>query len=1002
MRAVRAAPRAGRGATPSMTSFHHCPAPPEPFVGRQRELARMSELLANEPVIVIAGLGGIGKSALALAAAGQATETTDLRPLFVCCQAGWASGALLNAINAELVRLGEESFVPFATDPALSLEDRTVHLAGLLDRGRFLLLLDDAGHVEPRDLAAVLGALTDRLARGRVVATSRRRLRVRGTLGRVPAELRLRGLAPADATRLFALLGGGTAGDALPRAAGHPLHVRLLARGSDPVHDTDVVTGVFEGQGAEEQEALTRLCVLRVPLVRSDMVTLAGPASAEIIDRLEEAFLVERLPQNRWRVAPFVAESLRWRLQSGFAGEVHRRAGELFESRFLTHKGPLPEVVLEAFHHLVMAGDSDRASLLLAQAAPDLMNAGCFRELLLMAGAADPDMLERPSELTLAVARSHRVVGQTQAAIRLLERLEAQCQGPSRLLSHVWAEMGQCHADLSRVDEAISLYFRALERCRQSGDREIEVDVTNKLATALKDRGAFDRALNLYRQAADLAGELGAERDLAWALHNMGKIHYLRGQLAEARGFAERAQAAYERLGDRLGRALTRNVIANIHRDLGDLAGAHQIYSENLVLYRQYGSRFGEAFCLSNLGDLMREEGRLPKAIAAYEQALALARTTGNRFGEGIYTTRLAEVHRATGEYARGLALADAARRLWEAIRNSSGVAWAIAVEGELHRDRGAYREALAALERAQSMRAELKEWGGVAQVLLVQSAILADVGELARANDLAREAGELLARRGGPEDPAALSTQAYVMLRQGDRAGAQRILEELLASPSASASARERARALGALATVLAEEGQTGRARQLVTEALALARSRFDQRGEAMALCQLGALAAHDGDLTAASDAYRDALRLAEKRSDLRAEAQAALGLGEASLSQGLDGEAQILLERADELARRCGFPRPGVRALLGLSELHLRRGPDERTRACELAAQAAERARSLALAPEEAMACGLLDLAGAPQSAERSVEWALAELAARHQPALARRLELDRLARG
>lgn len=982
-----------------MTTFYNCPLPPEPFVGRQRELDLIMRELPSTPVTLIAGVGGIGKTALALAAAARAAEELDRIPLFVHGQAGWGAGAFLRAVNVELVRLGEESFIPFLNDPVLSLKERVVHLAGLLDRGGFLLLADDGGTIEPRDFRAMMDELMDRLQRGRVIVTSRRRHRIRGASGRAPLEIRLRPLLKPDAARLFALLAPGSpSAPALARAEGHPLYLKLLARGAEgPPFGSgtgDVVSGVFEGLGADEQEALGALCVLRVPLARSDLITLAGPSSAELLDRLEDAFLVERLPQNRWRLPPFVAETLRWRLQAPFAEAQHKKAAGLFENRYLAHKGPLPEVVLEAHHHLVACGDPDRATLLLAQAAPDLEAAGCYREILLLAGATDPEFLARPTDLALRVARALRHVGQTREALKRLRGLESASTPRSPVMAQLWSELGQVNHDMGQGQIALDYYFKALERAREGRDRRLETSLTNKLATVLKDRGEFDRATHLYRQAADLARELDAESEQAWAMHNLGKIHYLRGQLAEARAMAERAQASYEKAKDKLGRALARNVIANIHRDLGDLESAHQIYTENLAMYRSLGSRFGEAFCLSNLGDLMREEGRLQQAVTAYQEAMSLATAIGNRFGEGIYTTRLSEVHRAMGEYERALAFAAQARRVWSEVGNTSGVAWALAVEGEVQRDRGQYALALQALARAQEIRAELKEWGGVAAVLLVQSMILADVGEMARATELAREAQALLARRGGPDDPGQLSSHAYLLLRQGDSAGARQILEELVSQPPTTGGTRERARALGALAQAVLEEGQPKRARQLVDEALHLARARFDRRGEAIALSQGAAVEVADGNLTAASESYREALKLSERLGDLRGEAQAALGLGEVALYLGDAEQAQTLLERAQELSKRGGFPRPGLRAQLMLALL-ARRGGDA-GRATDLAREALERARSLSLRADELFAEGVLGLAGATTG--RGVEAAIAELKGSHQNVLANRLERER----
>ncbi|MBI4864696.1 MAG: tetratricopeptide repeat protein [Candidatus Riflebacteria bacterium] len=975
-----------------MITFHNCPPPPEPFVGRERELELLEKRLRDSPLITLVGAGGIGKTALAVTLASRAAESLDLIPLFVACRPGWAAGAFLAAIHLELSRLGEESFGVSLRDRTSSVRDRTVHLAGLLDRGGFLLVADDLGQLPAQDMKILVGALVDRLERGRIVATSRRTVRYTSLAGRSGFEMRLKVLGRDDAIRLLAALGRTErVDDLLARAGGHPLYLRLVARGGAVAGAAGVLESVLAGLGPLDLEALRALCVLRVPVSHSDTVDLAGPASASTLERLEDLFILTRVHGGRRHLPAFVADPLRQKLGPDELKARHRRAAELFEARYLAEMTLVPDAVVEAFHHFVEAGDADRATLLLAQAAATLEAKGCFRELLMLTDQADPEYMSRPNELALIRARSLRLVGKNREALRTLAELEAICPRGA-LAAAIWAEKGQVLQDLSDGDGALKEFYRALELAREVGARLLEAQLNNKVATVLKDRGEYDRAVPLYRQAADFGMEVSADVEVAFAMHNMAKIHYLRGRLDQARALVERAQNSYERLDDPMGRALARNLVANIHRDLGDLVTAREIYSENLATYRSLGSRFGEAFSLSNLGDVAREEGRIEEAREAYLEARQLSVAIGNRFGEGIYTTRLAEAHRACGDYTEALAAVAQARTIWEAIKNTSGVGWALTVEGEIQRDRGAYAEALAALEQAESIRQRLKESGGLAVCLLARSMILADLGDLSAASSLAERAAELLAKGGGPDSPQNLSSQAYLLFRRGDRKGARQILEALIAPGPVGPSTRERVRALGSLAAVHVAEGDPARARNLIEESLRFSRGHHDRRGEAIALVQLGAVLASQGELDRAAESFRSSLALAQGLGDRRGEAQAALGLGETMLELGALEEAQRFLGRAVELSQGGGYVRPETRALLGLAEAALARKLSEQ--AAELAGRALDRAVAGALGPEKLFAQGVLALAGqgvAGCPASRMIE----ELEAQRQGSLAGRLK-------
>jgi predicted ATPase/DNA-binding SARP family transcriptional activator len=155
--------------------WHNLPVPLSSFVGRDREVEHVEHLLGEVRLVTVTGVGGVGKTRLALAAARRAVRRVE-RVCFVDLSAV-RDGALV------LYALAEGLGVPESGDrPLLDT------LIGYLRRTELLLVLDNCEHV-----VEACAGLVERLLRSvpalRVLATSRERLGVPGEVDYALAPL---------------------------------------------------------------------------------------------------------------------------------------------------------------------------------------------------------------------------------------------------------------------------------------------------------------------------------------------------------------------------------------------------------------------------------------------------------------------------------------------------------------------------------------------------------------------------------------------------------------------------------------------------------------------------------------------------------------------------------------------------------------------------------------------------------------------------------------------
>jgi non-specific serine/threonine protein kinase len=133
------------------------------FVGRQRELAEIERLLADARLVTLTGVGGVGKTRVALRAARKLAER-------------FADGVRL----VELSSLQDGTLLPHAVAEALGMVDQTARphldvLAEFVVDRRLLLVLDGCEHIAD-SCAMLAGVLMGAGPDLRIIATSRQPL----------------------------------------------------------------------------------------------------------------------------------------------------------------------------------------------------------------------------------------------------------------------------------------------------------------------------------------------------------------------------------------------------------------------------------------------------------------------------------------------------------------------------------------------------------------------------------------------------------------------------------------------------------------------------------------------------------------------------------------------------------------------------------------------------------------------------------------------------------
>ncbi|QSB14869.1 tetratricopeptide repeat protein [Natronosporangium hydrolyticum] len=615
------------------------------FTGRATDLAKLTTTLASgrrPDLVALTGMGGVGKTSLALEYAHRRAPETSLT--------AWIPATDRASVVTALAALGGELGVA-ADDPeaaARATLDQLVH------REPWLLVYDDATPPAVADLLPTTGD-------GEVVLTSRRE--------DWSSWAQLQPVAPflgPDAVRLLL----DRSGDASPNAAGHaaalaamlghlPLAVDLAGgycrryritlaayislwreRGLSMMPtDESQVLGPNEVATRLSSDRLARGDLAAVQLLRLLSVLAPGQLPQEVLTadpselpeplataatepttwhalltRVADAGLIRVQPGRLW-VHHLVQEVQRDAIRRG--APVHRRL--LRWRRDPTARWPLARWATLAVRLITAQFPEERHRVELWQRCSELRP---HAEALLADGSKWGVAQLDTARLAYRVATYRYDTGDGDAAAELL----------TGVLGDYRAVLGDEHPDTHRC--------------------------LNNLALVEHGRGGFDTAsalltavLDTYRRSLgeDHPDSLGAMNNLALVRHDQGDLDRA-GEL-----YAQVLTARRRVLGDDHPDTIASvNNLGTLRRAQGDLDAAATLHTQALDAFRRtLGDDHPDtARALSNLGTLRRAQGDLDAAATLHTQALdAFRRILGDGHPHTVTATNnLVEVLTEQGD----------------------------------------------------------------------------------------------------------------------------------------------------------------------------------------------------------------------------------------------------------------------------------------------------------------------------------------------------------------
>ena len=623
-----------------------------PFAGRRAELATLSAMLEEAApntaaVTVIAGMGGVGKTALAVHWARQAAGRYRDGQLYFNLR-GYDPGTPTTAADALAACLRALGVPP--SDIPADEAGRSALFRSMVASRRMLIVLDNANTAE--QVRPILPGAPGCA----VVVTSRDSLA--SLVARDGAlRLDLDPLLQEEATSLLAELIGSRA-DAEPETisvlatwcARLPLALRVAAeltcsRPAAPISDL-----------AHE---------LRDQRERLDALVLDDDPSTSI----------RAVFSWSWRSIDTRARQMFVRLSLHPGPDFEPYSVAALTGLPVTQTRSLLHVLSRA--HLLQAGTAGRYALhdLLRDYARELaaqhLDAGdrmaamtrlldhyaytCAQamDVYLPAARHRRPRIPRPDSPTpplSGAAAALTWLDQERAALVAAADFAAHHGYPEHV-SLLAATAEEYLSGASYYPEAITLHMLAYRVARQEGNQSWEAAALASLGVIDAHQSLFDTATRRFELALALHDKTKDQGGAARVLVNLGIVRWRQGNISGALACCTEAAERAAQAGDAFGEANALNNTGAIKKELGQRDEAVEIYQRVAAFYRDNGDRNGEAVALCNLADIDVEAGRYVVAAGHYRRCLVLAREAGARSTEVVVLGNLGAVSSLLGEH---------------------------------------------------------------------------------------------------------------------------------------------------------------------------------------------------------------------------------------------------------------------------------------------------------------------------------------------------------------